>query len=204
MDPMTAMALGSVGSSLIGGLFGSAGQSSANRTNMAIAQKQMDFQERMSNTAHQREVADLREAGLNPILSAGGSGSSSPSGAAIAVQNPNAELGKSIGAAVSTALQTKILAETAEKAKWDAEAAMYDRTMKGADAVVYKEMFEDGTLERAKKALLDQQITSAKAAKFLLPGLENTADLEKNLGPTGRWIKFLLESAGGTRKVIGK
>lgn len=76
------------------------GQKDANESNLQIAKDQMSFQERMSNTAHQREVLDLRKAGLNPILSAKLGGASTPSGASATMEN-------AIGEGVSTALQAR-------------------------------------------------------------------------------------------------
>ncbi len=50
--------------------------------NAAEAAKNRDWQQYMSNTAHQREVQDLKLAGLNPVLSAmGGNGAAVTSGA---------------------------------------------------------------------------------------------------------------------------
>lgn len=50
--------------------------------NAQQAQANRDWQQMMSNTAHQREVRDLLNAGLNPVLSAsGGNGASTTSGA---------------------------------------------------------------------------------------------------------------------------
>lgn len=98
----------SVVAPIVGGLMSSSGQSETNSANAALASENRDWQERMSNTAHQREVADLRSAGLNPILSAKFGGSATPPGNVAQMNNPMEPVSFGLHSAGSLNLQSQL------------------------------------------------------------------------------------------------
>jgi len=111
-----AGALAGVGGTIFSGLSNASAQREANQQNERMAIENRQFQERMSSTAHQREVADLKAAGLNPILSAGGSGASAPSGAnATAQPVSDAYLGEALTKGMSSGVQMAQLRQDMEQ-----------------------------------------------------------------------------------------
>lgn len=202
MGPLAPLLIGA-GAGILGNLFSA---SQANR-----------FSERMSSTAHQREVVDLRRAGLNPMLSAN-RGASAPQGAL-----SNVTEGASRG--VSTALQIQqakanidVLHAQAEnlrattrsstagamrtEAMTPGELALQQSHVKIADMDVAQRKALFSTVVKRAKEELRLTVASADRARIgadldamLRAGSLNVQAFEKKVGELGPAMKWLMDIA---------
>lgn len=154
----------------------------------AAAQKQMDFQERMSGSAHQREVSDLKAAGLNPMLSVN-SGSSTPMGSApsgsMASGKPMSGAGNSAKLLQSLVNKERHLA-TSNIAKIDSEKRLADqaaRTSKQQQDVLHNSAKGVELDNKSKSLLMPKAKAEGEIMNMVNKGLNSAKDAINSLTP---------------------
>nr|UXQ88102.1 MAG: DNA pilot protein [Microvirus sp.] len=153
-------AVAGAGINFLGGLFGSSSARDINRQQIALSREQMQFQERMSNTAYQRSAADLEKAGLNRILALGNSASTPSGSQPPSLKVPGDRIQAGIGNAVNSAMQlTKQKAEIANINQSTSESKTRQSAIPGQIANV-----------AAATGLTTQQTQNAKASLLAIEG----------------------------------
>lgn len=203
IDPM-------LGGALVGGLTSIFGQHRANRANREIAREQMAFQERMSSTAYQRATADMRAAGLNPMLAFMQGGASSPSGASATMQNVAPGLAATAMQAATVKQNLKNLKQ-AEETAYNQAKLYANQAVNQATDTQLKHRQQDNLVKLGRQ--IDAQTSEIKAReqalKYSFPGLRNSARAEEALSAT--WINMFRAlanpanislSAGASAKAI--
>lgn len=161
------------GVSLLSGLMTRKGARQRNVAQIASAQRQMDFQERMSSSAVQRQVADMRQAGINPIMAARYGGSSTPVGAQASIED---ELGPSVASAKEGARvmqELKLMKENAEKARMQANQAFSASQYNWASEALTRTQEENAQIDQNLKTIQQRvaeatSVTTAAQAKLRL------------------------------------